>query len=57
MKKALKRLEKEADKLNAIIVRQEQSSIIMKQFTIVHDAFHDVTGMCNKEEKKEKKDK
>lgn len=46
MKKTLKRLEKETDKLNAIIVRQEQTNTIMKQFTVVHDIFHEVAGMC-----------
>jgi hypothetical protein len=52
MKTTLKKLEKETDKLNAIVVRQEQSTTIMKQFTIVHDIFHDVAGMCKGDEKK-----
>ncbi len=52
MKKTLKRLEKETDKLNAIIVRQEQTTTIMKQFKIVHDIFHEVAGMCKGDDKK-----
>jgi hypothetical protein len=52
MKKILKRLEKETDKLNAIIVRQEQSATIMKQFTVVHNTFHEVAGMCKGDDKK-----
>jgi dihydroorotase len=45
-------LEKETDKLNATVVRQEQSTTIMKQFTVVHDIFHEVAGMCKGDEKK-----
>ena len=52
MKKNLKKLEKETDKLNATVVRQEQSTTIMKQFTVVHDIFHEVAGMCKGDEKK-----
>ena len=52
MKKILKKLEKETDKLNATVVRQEQSTTIMKQFTVVHDIFHEVAGMCKGDEKK-----
>ena len=52
MKKILKKLEKETDKLNATVVRQEQSTTIMKQFTVVHDIFHEVAGICKGDEKK-----
>ena len=46
MHKALKRLEKESDKLNAFCVRQEQNSVIMKQLKEVHEIFHEIVGMC-----------
>lgn len=49
MRKTLKRLEKETDKLNALVVRQEQSNTIMKQLNIVHDTFHEIAGMCKKD--------
>ncbi len=51
MRKTLKRLEKETDKLNALVVRDEQNTAIMKQLTIVHDTFHEIAGMCKKENK------
>jgi hypothetical protein len=47
----LKRLEQETDKLNALIVIQEQSATIMKQLNIVHNTFHEIVGMCKKEGK------
>ncbi len=50
----LKKLEKESDKLNAIVVRQEQSNTIMKQLNVVHDTFHEIVGMCGKNEKSDK---
>ncbi len=52
MRTYLKRLQKETDKLNAIIVRQEQSSTIMKQFAQVHDTFHEIAGMYKETGKK-----
>jgi hypothetical protein len=50
MRKTLKRMEKEADKLNGLVVRQEQNATIMKQLNIVHSTFHDIMGMCKKED-------
>ncbi len=55
MRKTLKRMEKEADKLNALVVLQEQNATIMKQLNIVHNTFHEVVGMCKKEDKIEEK--
>lgn len=51
LRNTLKRLERETDKLNALVVREEQTLTVMKQFNIVHDTFHEITGMCTKEEK------
>jgi hypothetical protein len=51
LRTTLKKLERETDKLNALVVREEQTPTIMKQFNIVHDTFHEITGMCSKEEK------
>jgi len=53
MRKTLKRMEKETDKLNALVVLQEQDATIMKQLNMVHNTFHEVVGMCKKEDKKE----
>jgi hypothetical protein len=50
VKNALARLVKESDKLNALVVRQEQDMTIVKQLNKVHDAFHDIVGLCNKKE-------
>ncbi len=50
MRKTLKRMEKETDKLNALVVRQEQNATIMTQLNVVHSTFHDIVGMCKKEE-------
>jgi hypothetical protein len=52
MRGTLLRLQKETDKLNAIVVRQEQSNTIMKQLNIVHDTFHEIAGMCKKSDRK-----
>jgi hypothetical protein len=49
MRSALKRLEKESDKLNAFCVRQEQNSVIMKQLKEVHEIFHEIVGMCGEQ--------
>lgn len=49
MHKALKRLERESDKLNAFCVRQEQNSVIMKQLKEVHEIFHEIIGMCGEQ--------
>ncbi len=51
LRTTLKRLEKETDKLNALVVREEQTPTVMKQFNIVHDTFHEISGMCTKEDK------
>jgi len=51
LRSTLKKLERETDKLNALVVREEQTPTVMKQFNIVHDTFHEITGMCTKEEK------
>ena len=51
LRTTLKRLERETDKLNALVVREEQTPTVMKQFNIVHDTFHEITGMCTKEDK------
>lgn len=56
MRMTLKRMEKEADKLNALVVLQEQNATIMKQLNILHNTFHDIVGMCKKEEAPAKKD-
>ncbi len=49
MKSTLKRLQRETDKLNAIIVRQEEAVTVMKQLNVVHDTFHEVEGLCKTE--------
>ena len=49
MHKALKRLEKESDKLNAFCVRQEQNAVIMKQLKEVHEIFHEIVGLCGEQ--------
>lgn len=49
MRKLLKKLQKENDKLNAFVVREEQSATVMKQLTIVHDIFHEILGICKKD--------
>lgn len=49
MHKALKRLERESDKLNACCVRQEQNSVVMKQLKVVHEIFHEIVGMCGEQ--------
>lgn len=54
IRKLIKRMVKEADKLNALVVLQEQNTTIMKQFNIVHSTFHEIAGMCKKEEKQAK---
>jgi hypothetical protein len=51
MKLALQKLVRESDKLNALVVRQEQDMTIVKQLNKVHDTFHDIIGLCNKEDK------
>ena len=51
VKQSLARLVKESDKLNALVVRQEQDMTIVKQLNKVHDTFHEVIGLCSKEEK------
>lgn len=55
MRSTLKRIEREADKVNALVVLQEQNSTIMKHLKVLHNSFHEVVGMCKKEgdEKKE----
>ena len=50
IKQSLARLIKESDKLNALVVRQEQDMTIVKQLNKVHDTFHEVVGLCNKKE-------
>ncbi|GAA4460719.1 hypothetical protein GCM10023093_03880 [Nemorincola caseinilytica] len=51
VRKMVKKLVKETDKLNALIVRDEQSTAVMKQLNVVHDTYHEIAGMCKKEEK------
>eukprot|EP00386_Alphamonas_edax_P013425 GDKI01041460.1.p1 GENE.GDKI01041460.1~~GDKI01041460.1.p1 ORF type:complete len:105 (+),score=22.46 GDKI01041460.1:88-402(+) len=53
MHKTVKKLVKESDKLNALVVREEQNTTIMKQLNIVHDTFHEIAGMCKQPEKKQ----
>jgi len=48
VKQALSKLVKESDKLNALVVRQEQDMTIVKQLNKVNDVFHDVVTLCNK---------
>lgn len=52
MHKEIKKLVKETDKLNALVVRDEQNTTIMKQLNIVHDIYHGIAGMCKQPEKK-----
>lgn len=50
VKMALAKLVKESDKLNTLIVRQEQDMTIVKQLNKVHDTFYELTGLCTKKE-------
>lgn len=46
VKMAITKLVKESDKLNALVVRQEQDMTIVKQLNKVHDAFYELTSLC-----------
>lgn len=50
MKKLLKRLEKDTDKLNSFIVMQEQSASIMKQLEVVNKTTSEVEALYKKKQ-------
>jgi hypothetical protein len=50
VRNVLTRLIKESDKLNALVVRQEQDMTIVKQLNKLEDIYNELTGLCNKKE-------
>ncbi|PZF74557.1 hypothetical protein [Taibaiella soli] len=49
MKEALSNLEKEAAKFNDMVTKMRPDPEIKKQLSVVHDAFHEVAGLCKEE--------
>lgn len=52
MKDALAALEKEAAKFNDMVKKMSPDSELKKQLSVVHDAFHEVAGLCKEEKHK-----
>lgn len=50
VKEAVAALEKEAKKLQTMIAGNENDEDIKQQLTVVHDTFHEIVGLCTKEE-------
>lgn len=49
LKEALANLEKEAAKFNDMVTKMRPDPEIKKQLSVVHDAFHEVTGLCTEQ--------
>lgn len=50
---AITTLDKEAQKLQLMVKENESDTEIKEQLSLVHDTFHDIVGMCSKEEEPE----
>jgi hypothetical protein len=46
-------LEKEAKKLQTLVAANESDEEIKQQLSAVHDAFHEIVGLCTKEDEHE----
>jgi len=49
LKEALANLEKEAAKFNDMVTKMRPDPEIKKQLSVVHEAFHEVAGLCTEQ--------
>lgn len=51
VKAAVAKLEKESDRVYTMVAAKETDERIKKQLGAVHDAFHEIVGLCRKDDK------
>jgi hypothetical protein len=50
VKEAVVALEKEAKKLQEMVTENDSDTEIKEQLSVVHDTFHEIVGLCTKED-------